>query len=113
MRGQHAFVVEKVADETAAELVTGVTQQLYGDADADIPFEVLVPVMPEAAVQPWLAARAGHRVDVRVPQRGHKRSLLETVTTNAAQTCSRTNCGGPVISAPVRRRSRRSPRPWR
>jgi len=86
VRGQHAFVVEKVADESAAELVTGVTQQLYGDADADIPFEVLVPVMPEAAVQPWLAARAGHRVDVRVPQRGHKRSLLETVTTNAAQT---------------------------
>ena len=86
VRGQHAFVVEKVADESASELVTGVTQQLYGDEDADIPAEVLVPVMPEAAVQAWLIDRAGRKVDVRTPQRGHKRSLLETVTANAAQT---------------------------
>jgi excinuclease ABC subunit C len=86
VRGQHAFVLEKVADEPPVQLMTGVMQQLYGDEEADIPFEVLVTQQPEPAVAPWLAARSGHRVQVKIPQRGRKRTLLETVTTNAAQT---------------------------
>ena len=86
VRGQHAFVLEKIADEVPTELITGVMQQLYGEDDADIPYEVLVPVLPEAAVEPWLAKKAGHRVTVKTPQRGHKRALLDTVTTNAVQT---------------------------
>jgi excinuclease ABC subunit C len=86
VRGQHAYVMEKVADESPTELVTGVMQQLYGDDEADIPLEVLVPVLPEAAVQPWLADKSGRRTVVKVPQRGQKRALLDTVTTNAVQT---------------------------
>ncbi len=86
VRGQHAFVLEKVADEGPTELMTGVMQQLYGDDDADIPYQVLVTELPEPAVADWLTAKSGHRVAVKVPQRGRKRSLLETVTTNARQT---------------------------
>ncbi len=86
VRGQHAYVVEKIADESPTELITGVMQQLYGDEDADIPHEVLVPALPEPAVQPWLEHRTGRRTVVKVPQRGQKRSLLDTVTTNAVQT---------------------------
>ena len=86
VRGQHAFVLEKVADESPAELITGVMQQLYGEEDADVPSEVLVTQMPDAAVPTWLADRAGRNVDVRVPRRGTKRALLETVSTNAVQT---------------------------
>jgi excinuclease ABC subunit C len=59
-------------------------------AEADrqaVPREVLVPVLPPdaAAVSEWLAARRGARVSVRVPQRGDKRALLETVTKNATE----------------------------
>jgi excinuclease ABC subunit C len=61
-------------------------QQLYGDEDADIPLEVLVTQLPEGAVESWLTDKSGRRVQVRVPQRGRKRALLETVTTNARQT---------------------------
>ncbi len=86
VRGQHAFVVEKVADEAPRELVTGVMQQLYGDDDADIPAEVLVGHLPEPVVAEWLVQKAGRRVVVKTPQRGQKRALLDTVTTNAAQT---------------------------
>jgi len=86
VRGQHAFVVEKVADESPLELVTGVMQQLYGDEDADVPAEVLVGQLPEPVVNEWLAQKAGRRVVVKTPQRGQKRALLDTVTTNARQT---------------------------
>ncbi len=86
VRGQHAFVLEKVADESPTTLMTGVMQQLYGDDDSDIPVEVLVTELPEAAVATWLTDKSGRRVQVRVPQRGRKRALLETVTNNARQT---------------------------
>ncbi|HQR79772.1 MAG TPA: excinuclease ABC subunit UvrC [Actinomycetota bacterium] len=86
VRGQHAFVLEKIADEPPASLMTGVMQQLYGEDDADIPVEVLVSVLPEVAVADWLAEKATRRVTVKVPQRGRKKALLETVTTNAGQT---------------------------
>jgi excinuclease ABC subunit C len=52
-----------------------------------VPREVLVPVLPPDAdaVQEWLTARRGGRVSVRVPQRGDKRTLLDTVTRNATE----------------------------
>jgi excinuclease ABC subunit C len=52
-----------------------------------VPREVLVPVLPPAAaaVEEWLAARRGGRVSLRVPQRGDKKALLETVARNAAE----------------------------
>ncbi len=86
VRGQHAFVLEKVADESPTALMTGVMQQLYGDEDADIPAQVLVTELPESAVEAWLTDKAGRQVRVRIPLRGKKRTLLETVTTNARQT---------------------------
>src|SRR5262249_39286212 len=52
-----------------------------------VPGAVLVPVLPPdaATVSEWLAARRGGRVSLRVPQRGDKRALLETVTRNATE----------------------------
>ncbi len=52
-----------------------------------IPREVLVPELPPdaAVVEDWLAGRRGSRVRLRVPQRGDKKALLETVARNAAE----------------------------
>jgi excinuclease ABC subunit C len=52
-----------------------------------VPREVLVPELPPdaAAVEEWLCERRGSRVSLRVPQRGDKRALLDTVAKNAAQ----------------------------
>jgi excinuclease ABC subunit C len=52
-----------------------------------VPREVLVPELPPGAavVEDWLAARRGSRVRLRVPQRGDKKALLETVARNAAE----------------------------
>jgi excinuclease ABC subunit C len=102
VRGQRGWVVDKVEDLTAAELIEHFLGQVYRDdpvAKEDgldlaaepgrpaVPREVLVPVLPPAAetVQDWLAARRGGKVSLRVPQRGDKKALLDTVTRNAAE----------------------------
>ena len=52
-----------------------------------VPREVLVPELPPdtEAIQDWLSSLRGGRVTLRVPQRGDKRTLLETVTKNASE----------------------------
>jgi excinuclease ABC subunit C len=91
IRGQRGWVVEKESEDLPL-LVEHLLQQVYGDADRDsIPREVLVPVMPPDAdaVSEWLGSVRGSAVSVRVPQRGDKRTLLETVRRNAEQSLAR------------------------
>ena len=88
VRGQRGWVADRVDDVDAGELVERFCTQLY-DVE-EVPREVLVPALPAdlddaAALVTWLEQRRGARVDLRVPQRGDKRALLETVTRNAEQ----------------------------
>jgi len=88
IRGQRGWVVEKVEDVTTADLVEHLLQQVYGETSGEaVPREVLVPVDPPllTEVEAWLSGLRGSHVNVRVPQRGDKRSLLETVARNAGQ----------------------------
>jgi len=90
--GRKGFIVDKVEDVTPAGLVARVLEDLYGDEPAlGVPKQVLVPVEPEALAvyEEWLTAQRGSRVLVRVPQRGDKRDLHETVTRNAKEELTR------------------------
>jgi excinuclease ABC subunit C len=55
--------------------------------ESPVPREVIVPALPAAAtaLEEWLTARRGGPVRLRVPQRGDKKALLETVARNAAE----------------------------
>ncbi|MEV0147435.1 MULTISPECIES: excinuclease ABC subunit UvrC [unclassified Nonomuraea] len=88
IRGQRGWVVDKVEETTPGELVEQFLLQMYGDASPDsMPREVLVPELPPdaAAVAELLSEHRKARVEVRVPQRGDKKSLLETVARNAME----------------------------
>ncbi len=118
VRGQRGWVVDKVEDVSASELVEHFLGQVYGDdsvaagvpagnggtsnagrgtaavpapagpvGGGGIPREVLVPLLPPGAeaVEQWLAERRSGRVSLRVPRRGDKKALLETVARNAAE----------------------------
>ena len=88
VRGQRGFVVERIEELSIGDLVEQLLVQLYGGESGDaVPREVLVPSLPEdaEAVASWLSERRGSLVDLRVPQRGDKRALMETVARNAAQ----------------------------
>ncbi len=88
VRGQRGWVADRVDDADLPELLDLFLIQLY-DAESDdaIPREVLVPERPAdlEALRIWLADKRGSKVSVRVPQRGDKRTLMETVARNAKQ----------------------------
>jgi excinuclease ABC subunit C len=83
--GRSALFVDKVEDLTPDALVERLLVDVYADAPSGVPRQILVPTMPADldAVVEYLAARRGGPVTVRVPVRGPKRALLETVERNA------------------------------
>ena len=109
VRGQRGWVIEKVEETGTAGLVDQFLSQFYGDqADLDqpgaeqpgadqggsdqadaspVPREVLVPELPDDsdAIAEWLGALRGSKVQLRVPQRGDKRALMETLERNAKE----------------------------
>ena len=110
VRGQRGWVVEKAGEVIEQQhddqsdlpaLVEQFLTQFYGQEAAlavqspnaedgssnAVPREVLVPVLPGNAeeVQQWLSALRGSNVQLRVPQRGDKKALAETVERNAKE----------------------------
>jgi excinuclease ABC subunit C len=90
--GRRGFIVDKVEDLTPGELIDTIVEGLYSTAvPMGLPKQVLVPV--ESAdpklYEDWLTLLRGSRVSVRVPKRGDKRALLDTVTQNATEEFTR------------------------
>ena len=83
--GRKGFIVDKVEDLQPPELVARFLERLY--FDTEVPKQVLVPIEPadKDLIEEWLRTARGARVSVRVPERGEKRVLLQTVTENACQ----------------------------
>ncbi len=101
VRGQRGWIVEKSGDDDMADQVGQFLTQFYGEqveqaasvsmedghASADpVPREVLVPALPPnvGEVREWLSGLRGSNVDLRIPQRGDKKALMETVSRNAS-----------------------------
>ncbi|MGW4096012.1 MULTISPECIES: excinuclease ABC subunit UvrC [unclassified Mycobacterium] len=100
VRGQRGWIVEKSGDPEQSgqeHLVEQFLTQFYGEqaelggaadeATNPVPREVLVPVLPPNAdeLAAWLSGLRGSRVSLRVPVRGDKRTLAETVARNAQE----------------------------
>ena len=98
VRGQRGWIVEKPGDpgDSGQErLVEQFLTQFYGEqaelsvdeSSNPVPREVLVPCLPPNAAElgVWLSGLRGSRVALRVPQRGDKHALAETVQRNARE----------------------------
>jgi len=86
--GRKGFIMDKVEDLSPGGLVDRILEEMYGDEPAlGIPSQVLVPVIPDDVhtYAEWLKHLKGSHVQIRVPQRGDKRDLHETVTINARE----------------------------
>ncbi|MEZ5218152.1 MAG: excinuclease ABC subunit UvrC [Ilumatobacteraceae bacterium] len=90
--GRKGFIVDKVEDLTPGGFVDRLLEQLYGDEPPlGVPKTVLVPVEPDDAptYEEWLTHLRESRVQIRVPLRGDKKELQETVTRNAKEEFTR------------------------
>lgn len=90
IRGQRGWIVEKVEDATDAELWEHLMQQVYGSEDSEqdsIPRNILVPELPSnhEELSVWLGTLRKGPVSIKVPQRGEKAALMDTVQANARQ----------------------------
>ncbi len=97
VRGQRGWVIDKVEPADTAQLVERFVIQFYGEQAAlagsaddhtqPVPKEILVPELPPDAgtLVDWLSDLRGSRVQLRVPQRGDKKALAETVQRNAKE----------------------------
>jgi excinuclease ABC subunit C len=81
--GRKGFIVDKIEDLSTPELVARFLERLY--SEGDVPKQVLVASEPDELdiIEEWLTQIRGSNVAIRVPRRGSKRVLLETVTQNA------------------------------
>ncbi len=104
VRGQRGWVVERVQSAEPPDLVEQFLTQFYGgeteqaqrsglgeaDARSVVPRQILVPETPTDVDQlsRWLSGLRGSAVHIRVPQRGDKKDLADTVRRNAEQALS-------------------------
>ena len=92
VRGQRGWVVDKVEDDrppatwsssSSPSSTAATTTTDDREHPARGPRARSCPTTPTALAE-WLSERRGARVQLRVPQRGDKRALIETVARNAA-----------------------------
>jgi len=101
IRGQRGWIADRdladpvgadVAEAGLPEYVQRALMTLYAETTPDaVPPVVLVPQLPADAdaVAQLLSEHRGRPVSIRVPQRGDKRRLLETVEQNAREAMAR------------------------
>ncbi|MBC2959095.1 excinuclease ABC subunit UvrC [Nocardioides deserti] len=87
IRGQRGWVADRVDEGDTPELVSDFLLQLYAGDPESVPREILVPALPTDVVtfEELLTELRGSKVAIRVPQRGDKKTLQETVARNASQ----------------------------
>ncbi|MQY21035.1 excinuclease ABC subunit UvrC [Nocardia macrotermitis] len=85
--GELAALVEQFLMQFYGEQAAFAEQSGGESSGTVVPREVLVPALPGDAeqVQGWLSGLRGSAVQLRVPRRGDKKALMETVQRNAAE----------------------------
>ena len=88
--GREVEVFSAAADQEEADILSAVLSQYYLGRQA-LPREILVPCEPEDmdTFAALLTGRAGHRVTLRVPQRGERAELLRMARRNAREEVER------------------------
>ncbi len=90
--GERFFVVERTEELDEPGYVERILTRVYSDIATDgIPKEVLLSHLPsnEIALTEWLAGERGSKVDLRIPQRGDKRTLMATATENSQRSLTK------------------------
>src|SRR5690606_10296082 len=84
--GSEFFPMKTTVEDRPEEIIASFISQFYADAALVPPMLYLHYPLPETdadVIGPWLNERRGGRVEIVVPKRGQKRSLVEMVGKSA------------------------------
>jgi len=85
IKGSRSWIVDQERTLEGQDQWASLLFSIYGDGATDIPSTIHVNQEPAdtESLTAWLASIAGHKVVIKVPQRGEKVELLDTVERNA------------------------------
>jgi excinuclease ABC subunit C len=85
IKGSRSWIVDQERTLEGEDQWASLLFSIYGDGATEIPATIHMNQEPAdiTALTEWLASLSGHRVTIKVPQRGEKVELLETVGRNA------------------------------
>lgn len=85
IKGSRSWIVDQERTLEGEDQWASLLFSIYGDGATEIPSIIHMNQEPADinALMEWLASLSGHRVTIKVPQRGEKVELLETVGRNA------------------------------
>lgn len=85
IKGSRSWIVDQERTLEGDDQYASLLFSIYGDGTTEIPSVIHINSEPadREALGEWLTSLAGHKVIIKVPQRGEKVELLETVARNA------------------------------
>jgi excinuclease ABC subunit C len=85
VKGSRSWIVDQERTLEGEDQWASLLFSIYGDGITEIPHTIHLNSQPldSDALTQWLTSLAGHKVTLKIPQRGEKVELLETVERNA------------------------------
>ena len=84
--GREHFILEGVMDSTRESILGSFVKQFYMEQEY-VPKEIIIEdeIEDSFILSEWLSSKKGQKVNIRVPQKGEKKSLIEMVRKNAIE----------------------------
>ena len=85
IKGSRSWIVDQEMALEGEDVFASLLFSIYGNGSISIPRNIYLNSQPEnlAEFEQWLTSVSGSKVEVKVPQRGDKAELLDTVKRNA------------------------------
>ncbi|HSQ90248.1 excinuclease ABC subunit UvrC [Romboutsia sp.] len=84
--GREHFILEGVMESSRASILGSFVKQFYMEQEY-IPKDLIIEdeIEDSFILEEWLSSKKGQKVNIRVPQKGEKKSLIEMVRKNAIE----------------------------
>jgi excinuclease ABC subunit C len=85
IKGSRSWIVDQEMALEGQDVFTSLLYSIYGNGSISIPRNIYLNSQPEnlSELEQWLSGISGSKVEIKIPQRGDKVELLETVKRNA------------------------------
>ena len=85
IKGSRSWIVDQEMALEGEDVFASLLFSIYGNGSVSIPRNIYLNTQPEnlAQLEQWLGGVSGSKVEIKVPQRGDKVELLDTVKRNA------------------------------